>query len=443
MKTLINKLIDKVRKGVLVAAAVASLGIASCDLNGNKPNPVNYSPVITSFPSATEINEGNSYNYNVNATDSDGDSLEYSLVAAPSWLSINPNSGMISGTAPQVDADTGFNVEAGVSDKVNPIVKQAYTLTVKNVIIPPEDFLNVEGYLQDNETDTGKQGTIKIYDSAKQFIGQTSADSNGHFTFHSDTKKATDLSQIIIQAQATSGSYIRTTKANVSSALEPDVSAGNIRVVPYGIGWTSTEVNNFVEHMGRVNFNWILGLVKWNHGELPETIGHPLFKGIEISSDFTSQEQDSIENAIRNSGYLKAGQINIVRGKNHYLELGWGFIRLSNPGEAPGTIPYEQYGSDGYIERFVTNLTHLQATSKGLVNHEALHGLEYTGHADNDIIVALFNSIMKYTSYDIRYSPPQRPEESTAIDIKGNHLIDEPTYQGMELKDDILGTSFY
>jgi len=286
-KNLVNKLVNKVRKATLVAAAVASLGFASCKFCAPGPTPVNYPPEITSIPAVTEINEGNSYNYDVNAIDIDGDKLTYSLPLFPPWLSIDSNTGLISGTAPQVDSDTPFDIEVGVSDNVNPVVKQSYTLTVKNVVgpinhppeitstpitqidegssynydvdatdidedsleyslgiapswlsinpstglisgtapqvdadtgfdvevgvsdninptvnqdyiltvkngVPPIDYLDVEGYLQDNETDTGKQGTIKIYDSAKQFIGETTSDSKAHFTFHSDTKKATD-----------------------------------------------------------------------------------------------------------------------------------------------------------------------------------------------------------------------------------------------------------
>jgi hypothetical protein len=133
-----------------------------------------------------------------------------------------------------------------------------------------------------------------------------------------------------------------------------------------------------------------------------------------------------------------------------------GFIRPSTGGEEPGTMVYEENGPsgicDGYIERFETNITNnwFDDTSKSLVNHEAFHGLLYPGEADrypdsdpsNDPDTAYFNSIMKYTGYDTRYSPPERPDTLTPADIKGNYIIDEPTYQGMESEDKILGTTF-
>ncbi|MBS3086816.1 putative Ig domain-containing protein, partial [Candidatus Pacearchaeota archaeon] len=98
--------------------------------------PVNNLPVITSTP-VTQVNEGQNYVYDVNANDADGDTLTYSLTTAPSWLSINSATGLITGTAPQVNADTAFSVTVKVSDGTG-FVTQSYTLTVKNVpIVPP------------------------------------------------------------------------------------------------------------------------------------------------------------------------------------------------------------------------------------------------------------------------------------------------------------------
>lgn len=92
-------------------------------------NPVPDSiPVISSSP-ITQVNEGAAYLYQVVASDADGDTLAYSLSQSPSWLSINPSTGLISGTAPSVTANTNYAVSVNVSDGVN-IVTQSYTLTV-------------------------------------------------------------------------------------------------------------------------------------------------------------------------------------------------------------------------------------------------------------------------------------------------------------------------
>ena len=89
---------------------------------------INYPPVITSDP-ITEVNEGESYSYDVEATDPDNHPLTYSLLVAPEWLSINSQTGLITGTAPEVDENTYFNIEVVVSDGIDTDT-QFYVLTV-------------------------------------------------------------------------------------------------------------------------------------------------------------------------------------------------------------------------------------------------------------------------------------------------------------------------
>ena len=93
--------------------------------------PVNNPPVITSVP-ITEVDEGESYSYQMVATDADGDALTYSLSVAPAWLSIDSGSGLITGTAPEVVADTDFDVSVVVSDSTD-TATQSYVLTVEQV----------------------------------------------------------------------------------------------------------------------------------------------------------------------------------------------------------------------------------------------------------------------------------------------------------------------
>jgi hypothetical protein len=101
---------------------------------------VNNPPVITSTP-ITQVNEKSQYNYQVTATDKDGDVLTYSLTQSPIWLSMSSN-GLISGTAPEVNSDTGFQITIKVSDGKS-FKTQYYTLTVKNIVIPSENHAPV------------------------------------------------------------------------------------------------------------------------------------------------------------------------------------------------------------------------------------------------------------------------------------------------------------
>jgi hypothetical protein len=91
----------------------------------------NRAPVITSTPIKT-VNEGLQYQYDVNANDSDGDAITYSLATKPGWLSINSITGLISGVAPQVAQDTVIVIGVRASDgKLT--ASQNYNMTVKNV----------------------------------------------------------------------------------------------------------------------------------------------------------------------------------------------------------------------------------------------------------------------------------------------------------------------
>jgi len=91
----------------------------------------NHPPVITSTP-VTQVNEGANYVYDVDAEDEDNDDLYYSLTQAPSWLSINSQTGKITGTAPLVSQNTDYSVSVKVSDNSD-FDTQDYVLTVKNI----------------------------------------------------------------------------------------------------------------------------------------------------------------------------------------------------------------------------------------------------------------------------------------------------------------------
>ena len=94
---------------------------------------VNNPPVIISSP-LTTVDENTNYNYLVLATDADGDSLTYSLTQAPNWLTINSITGLISGTAPEVDVNTPFAITIRVSDGKD-FTEQSYTLAVIDTTI--------------------------------------------------------------------------------------------------------------------------------------------------------------------------------------------------------------------------------------------------------------------------------------------------------------------
>lgn len=95
--------------------------------------PTNQSPEITSSP-VTSVIEGNYYEYDVDAIDNDGDILTYNIMDTHGWLHINSNTGLISGTAPQVSSSTDYTITVEVSDNKGGTDTQTYTLRVKNYI---------------------------------------------------------------------------------------------------------------------------------------------------------------------------------------------------------------------------------------------------------------------------------------------------------------------
>lgn len=109
----------------LMAAGALALGVTSCPSPTNpKPEPEpttpeKHSPKITSNP-ILSVNEGQTYNYQIEATDEDGDALNYSIVTGPAWLTVSPT-GLVSGTAPIIDADTIEPIKFKVSDGENEV----------------------------------------------------------------------------------------------------------------------------------------------------------------------------------------------------------------------------------------------------------------------------------------------------------------------------------
>ncbi len=473
-------------KGLLLATV--GLWLSNCPMP-TPPTSTNHIPVITSSP-VTQVDEGNSYNYDVNAIDSDGDNLTYSLTQAPAWLSMNSNTGMISGTAPEVSSDEYHNISVKVSDGIS-FDTQNYTLTVKDVPPPPPpDYLDISGRMEDCETNTGRHGIIRVYDDRintesrayfgpvweySNLLGEFETDSNGNFSFTLnklvDANDKIYLRAVIGANWSGKESYIRTVELDATDNNPITDTRANPAIKPvmfdnpnssYDDGLLDTEQKkiDFREHMGRINVwsaderyykdflngqlladgmngNPYHGLKKmsFNRG-LPED-----FKGIEVSSDdYTNEEYNTIKNIILNCGYIRAQEISdkTIWGNNHQDgDSGWGSVVKSALGDGPYAILYDGY-QNGYLDIFGI---HLNTLAPEIVIHEIVyHGLlSCVGHSNGrhgngSEIPELFSSVGVYTG-----PHPSPPDKITTVDIKANYLIDEDTYMGMDTLDDILG----
>lgn len=109
--------------------------------NPKGPSGTNRAPVFTTS-APKEVNEGGTYTYQARAADPDGDEIAYNLVTprnairsglpSANWLTIDSSSGLITGTAPSVDADKTYLVEIMASDVHGAPSSQGYAIMVKN-----------------------------------------------------------------------------------------------------------------------------------------------------------------------------------------------------------------------------------------------------------------------------------------------------------------------
>ncbi|MGA1842202.1 MAG: putative Ig domain-containing protein [bacterium] len=96
---------------------------------------INAPPLITSTPTTTAL-EDDLYTYDVNANDMDEDKLSYSLVLAPTGMSIDSATGLIQWTPTQTHVGNN-SVTVEVNDSKGGIATQSFILAVQNVNDPP------------------------------------------------------------------------------------------------------------------------------------------------------------------------------------------------------------------------------------------------------------------------------------------------------------------
>ena len=222
---------------------------------------VNHAPVITSTP-PTSAPVGQTYSYDVNATDPDGDTLTYSLTTKPSGMTINSSTGLIAWTP----TSTGnYNVTVKVSDNGSPVLSdtQSFTIVVSD---PPPDsgnkvFLQSGGTLNGTSinpsnpvltVNTGGSitGTLKvqaIYSGPSGNVvpfGYTpswGSHSSSYVTVNSDLPVGTTPYNVSINlnAPSTSGTYFLIFASNCEMNL----------------GWTMSQTN------------WTTGSYSWNDGK--------------------------------------------------------------------------------------------------------------------------------------------------------------------------------
>ena len=87
----------------------------SNQLGGGNIAPANQAPMIAGAPTAN-ILEGEFYDFRPNASDPDGDALEFSIARKPAWAQFDKSSGRLWGTPGADDVGNFTNIGISVSD---------------------------------------------------------------------------------------------------------------------------------------------------------------------------------------------------------------------------------------------------------------------------------------------------------------------------------------
>jgi nitrous oxidase accessory protein NosD/outer membrane lipoprotein-sorting protein len=144
---------------------------------------INQAPIITSIP-ITAVELGETYTYDVNATDPEGDTLTYSLITKPTGMTITSATGLIKWTS---KAEGNFAVVVKVSDGVLYII-QSFTIVVSKLPDPPDPppIVNYAPIITSIPGDTAIIGVAYLYDV-------NATDPEGDVLTYSLTKKPDDM----------------------------------------------------------------------------------------------------------------------------------------------------------------------------------------------------------------------------------------------------------
>jgi hypothetical protein len=98
----------------------------------------NSSPVIWGDPE-TSATVGVAYLFQPEASDSDGDVLEFSVANKPDWADFDSGSGRLQGVPDEDDAGQNANIVISVSDQTSVASLASFTVQVDEVFTPPGD----------------------------------------------------------------------------------------------------------------------------------------------------------------------------------------------------------------------------------------------------------------------------------------------------------------
>ena len=214
----------------------------------------NQAPTITSVPITTGT-EGQLYTYDVNANDPDGDTLTFSLDAAPAGMTIDPVSGLIQWTP--ADTQVGINgVTVRAADPAGLFATQAFTVDV--IAAPSDDFLRPVITLNitpGNAVNTGDTVTLQVIATDDTAVAGTALsigganvplDAGGNATFSSPTAGVFDVIATAVDAAGNEGAAFDRLRFLDTGDVTPPTAL--ITAPP-----TNTTINSQISVIGTAN----------------------------------------------------------------------------------------------------------------------------------------------------------------------------------------------
>jgi hypothetical protein len=101
---------------IQVSDGTATAALPAFSINVTAPaSATNRAPTISGSP-GTAVTVGSAYSFQPSASDADGDKLTFSITNRPSWATLDPATGRLSGTPTASDVGTTSNIVISVSD---------------------------------------------------------------------------------------------------------------------------------------------------------------------------------------------------------------------------------------------------------------------------------------------------------------------------------------
>jgi len=132
----------------------------------------NRAPIISGVP-VLSVNAHSVYQFTATAVDPDGSEITFELTNNPAWLSINPQTGVVTGTPSEQDIGSAVDIivtafdSGGKSDELAPFDIIVEQITEENLVA---DTLQSEGELAEQLSVIGIQGVVversEDYDAA-------------------------------------------------------------------------------------------------------------------------------------------------------------------------------------------------------------------------------------------------------------------------------------